>query len=435
MQMASVSFVLKDNKSPTSILMLFRYDNKRVKIYTKQSIEPAFWDKSKKRVRNSIKTNSQGINSKLNEMENVILELYDKILSEYGRRPEPKELKNMFELEYFDKKPQFSKSKHKSLLEVIDEYEKRMTVEGKPKSAEKYREIKKGLLAFGKLYKYEIQFETITEDFRNDFIEYMQIEKNYAETTIHRKLKFLKTIINYALDCRYIDKMNINLKRFVTPYREPDKISLTPSEIQEIEQLDLSRFPKLDRVRDKFVIGLYTGLRFGDFIRLNKNHIEDGKYIVIKQEKTERTITQPFWEEVKRIFEKYDYNLPQPISESKFNAYLKLIAEKCDTLKREQEVKTNVGGKEVVVNKPRHLLVTSHTARRTFVTTNVAKGVELEDIATATGHASIKTLRTYIKLSDKQKADRLASIHKRISEKEKDIANPVKVIQLKSSNL
>jgi len=433
--MASVSFVLKDDKSQTSIMMLFRYDNKRVKIYTKQSIDPVFWDKSKKRVRNTIKINSQDINSKLNEMENAILELYDKVLSEYSRKPDPKELKNLFELEYFDKKPQFSKNKHKSLLEVIDEYEKRMIVENKPKSAEKYREIRKGLIAFGKLYKYEIQFETITEEFRNDFIEYMQLEKGYAETTIYRKLKFVKTIINYAFDCRYIDKMNINLKRFVTPYTEPDKISLTPEEVKEIEQLDLSRTPKLDRVRDKFLIGLYTGLRFGDFIRLNKNHIEDGKYIVIKQEKTEGVIIQPLWDSVKNIFEKYDYELPKPISESKFNLYLKEITKKCETLKREQEVKANVKGKMQVVSTPRHLLTTSHTARRTFVTNNVARGMELEDIATATGHASIKTLRTYIKLNNKQKADRLAAIHKSLSEKEKATEEKTtKIIQLKASN-
>lgn len=431
--MASVTFVLKENKSPTSIILLFRYDNKRVKIYTKQTVDPKFWDKNKRRVRNSIKTDS-AVNGTLNEMENLILELFDRITQEFGRKPEPKELKNLFELEYFESKPQFSKKKHKSLLEVFDEYEKRMLAENKPKSAEKYSEVKKGLIEFGKQYKYEIQFETINENFRNDFIEYMRTEKLYAETTIHRKLKFVKTIINYAIDCKYIREMNINLKRFVTPYTEADTISLTQSELEEIENLDLSKSPKLDRVRDRFLLGCYTGLRFSDFIRINKNHIEDGKYLVIKQKKTDKVITQPFWDSVKRIFEKYEYNLPRPISESNFNSYLKEVTKLCETLKREQEVKQNIKGKVVRLTKPRHSLVTSHTARRTFSTLKAESGWDLEDISTATGHASIKTLRTYIKLNDKQKADRLAKIHNSMEEKKQSQNKEAKIVQMKVSN-
>ena len=52
--MASVTFVLKENKSPTSIILLLRYDNKRVKIYTKQTVDPKFWDKHKDKILSSV---------------------------------------------------------------------------------------------------------------------------------------------------------------------------------------------------------------------------------------------------------------------------------------------------------------------------------------------------------------------------------------------
>ena len=150
--MGHVSFVLKEPKSEkkTSIVLIFRYSNQTVKIYTKQSIEPIFWDKSKQRLKQSLKVNSAKINSLLNEMDSKIVKLYDKVLEDYERNPEPKEFKNLFELEYFQNKPQFSKRKVKLLMEVFDEYEQRMISENKPSSADKYRQAKQNLLDFSK---------------------------------------------------------------------------------------------------------------------------------------------------------------------------------------------------------------------------------------------------------------------------------------------
>ncbi|WP_228429989.1 site-specific integrase [Chryseobacterium binzhouense] len=417
--MGNVSFVLKEPKSikKTSIVLIFRYSNQTVKIYTKQSIEPIFWDKSKQRVRQSLKVNSAKINSLLNEMDSKIVKLYDKVLEDYERNPEPKEFKNLFELEYFQNKPQFSKRKVKLLMEVFDEYGQRMISENKPSSADKYRQAKQNLLDFSKDLSYNVQFETMTNEFRNHFIHYLRHNKKYAETTIHRKLKFIKTIVHYALDCGYISGVKVNLRKFGVADVIPDKIALTQNELKEIENLDLSQNLRLDKIRDRFLIGCYTGLRFSDFIRLNKNHIIDERYIQLKQEKTKDVNTQPFWSEVRKIFEKYDYELPKPISESNFNLYLKEICGLCDTLKKEQEITEYEGGKAKSVYKPRFELVTSHTARRTFVTLKAEQGLALEDIAIATGHKNIKTLQGYMKLDAKQKADRLALMSKKISEK------------------
>ena len=48
--MGYTSFVLKEPNSnkKTSIILLYRYDNKTTKIYTKQTIEPIFWTKQSK---------------------------------------------------------------------------------------------------------------------------------------------------------------------------------------------------------------------------------------------------------------------------------------------------------------------------------------------------------------------------------------------------
>ena len=54
-------------------------------------------------------------------------------------------------------------------------------------------------------------------------------------------------------------------------------------------------------------------------------------------------------------------------------------------------------------------MISSHTARRTFVTLNYGKGVDLDTLKLGTGQKQTKTLQTYIKMNDKQKADLLRS--------------------------
>jgi hypothetical protein len=47
-------------------------------------------------------------------MDSKIVKLYDKVLEDYERNPEPKEFKNLFELEYFQNKPSVFQTKSKT---------------------------------------------------------------------------------------------------------------------------------------------------------------------------------------------------------------------------------------------------------------------------------------------------------------------------------
>lgn len=70
-------------------------------------------------------------------------------------------------------------------------------------------------------------------------------------------------------------------------------------------------FPVLDRVRDLFLIGAYTGLRFSDFSRLEASNIE-GNFIRLKQQKTGGELQyllsmsklKPFCRSIQRGFQK-----------------------------------------------------------------------------------------------------------------------------------
>lgn len=436
--MASVTFSLKEPKSEekTPIILFFRYDSQRIKIYTKQSIEPQFWDRTKNRVKNTVKVNSQKINEQLKEMETLLFELFDKFLIHYERKPTPSELKTIFQKEYFEKVPQFSKVKEKTFFDLFDEYIENKKIEyPSTKTYEKYTQVRNNLLEFEKSLKKSIITENIDLQLRNQYIQFLQDKKGYAQSTIHRHIKFLKTILLYIETLGYKLNPQVKIKGkngFIPSDEISEKIALSENELAEMGNLDLSNNPRLEQVRDRFLIGCYTGLRFSDFVRLNKSNIEDGKYILIRQQKTQQNITIPFFENVKRIFEKYDYQMPRPISEVNFNLYLKEVAKLCDTLREPYETLKTIGGKRVKIQTPRYEQVSTHTARRTFVTLNHARGVELDALMIATGHANIKTIRNYVKLNDKQNADVLRRRMEEVYKKQE--VNETKIITLKTTN-
>jgi hypothetical protein len=68
-----------------------------------------------------------------------------------------------------------------------------------------------------------------------------------------------------------------------------ENIYLNDSELLALYNLDLSNSKRLDNVRDLFLIGCYTGLRFSDFSVLSKKNITED-YIEIEAHKVRETV-------------------------------------------------------------------------------------------------------------------------------------------------
>ena len=56
---------------------------------------------------------------------------------------------------------------------------------------------------------------------------------------------------------------------------QPDTIYLTNKELQELSQLDLKANERLEIVRDLFLIGCYTGMRYSDYTNITKDQIDE----------------------------------------------------------------------------------------------------------------------------------------------------------------
>lgn len=274
----------------------------------------------------------------------------------------------------------------------------------------KYGTIKNLFNDFCEAEGREYDFQDMNEAFYKRFSSYMLNKKKYAKNTYGRAFKFLKTILNEA------SKPDENGKRYnnFTDYKsfatgiseETDSIYLNEAELQSIYELDLSEKPGLDRVRDLFLVGCWTGLRFSDYTTISPDDIKGDRLRVMEQ-KTKGKVVIPLAPTVKEILHKYEFKLPKAISNQKFNEALKDIAELAGL---NEVVVTNItrAGKTETNSQPKFKLVTSHVARRSFATNSLKRGIQPVLIMAITGHKTEKEFWKYVKVTNEEKADLLA---------------------------
>ncbi|MFV0207935.1 site-specific integrase [Empedobacter falsenii] len=400
--MIKTTFVLKEPKSSseTIIYLVMRWDGLQMKISTKQKVNPKFWNKDRLKVKETIsEKNHQHINKELVEIEKVAYKMFNSFTDTFKRKPNSEELKNLIEQEYFQNNPMFKKVDKKTILDYFDDYIETIKSTTAHTTVQKYKQAKENFKDFQKDKKRIYNTEMIDLKFRNEYVEYLIETKKYAPTTVYRKMKFLRTVLYFIENLGIKVNPFLHNSRFLTKDIEVDNIALSESEIDEMERLKLSDNKRLEQVRDLFLVACYTGQRFSDLNKINQSNIIDDEYIAIRQQKTNEQLTLPLLKVVKTILVKYSYKLPK-ISNVKFNEYIKEVAKLCETLNKQY----NGDNKKV-----RWQMISSHTARRTFVTLNYGKGVDLDTLKLGTGHKQTKTLQTYIKMNDKQKADLLRS--------------------------
>src|SRR5439155_12267898 len=150
----------------------------------------------------------------------------------------------------------------------------------------------KHLTDFQATVKKKLDFSTIDLDFYNSYTEYLTKKVKLSTNTIGKHIQVVKLILNEATERGINTNLSYKSKRFLTVREKSESIYLTESEIKELESLNLSAKDKLERVRDLFLIGCYSGLRYSDYSILKPQHIKDG-FIETTQIKTGEPVVIP----------------------------------------------------------------------------------------------------------------------------------------------
>src|SRR5206468_2066940 len=112
---------------------------------------------------------------------------------------------------------------------------------------------------------------------------------------------------------------------FSFSYEEADAVYLKAAEIEKLHQFDLNTNKRLEQIRDLFIFGCHTGLRFSDFTAIRPENIittNNIKILDVITRKTNERVNIPCHPTVLEIFQKYKHNmnmLPRSVSNQKFN--------------------------------------------------------------------------------------------------------------------
>lgn len=228
----------------------------------------------------------------------------------------------------------------------------------------------------------DIYLKEIKLGFIQSFHTFLITKKKMSQNTTTKHLVFLKKMMNLAIANSYLTFNPISIYKIEREKVEID--FLDQEELRKIVNFD-STLERLERAKDMFLFGCFTGLAYIDIKTLSKENIvkdDEGRlWIKKKRIKTGVLSRIPLLPMAKMILDKYKGKEKLlPIQDpSDVNRYLKDIAVLCGITKN----------------------ITFHTSRHTFASTvTLANNISIEVVAKMMGHTNTRMTNHYAKLVD-----------------------------------
>jgi integrase len=410
------TFKLKQPNGTKESLIYFRSffnnENKNFIYSTGEKIKPSEWD-FEGRQPNDL--NGRSKRAEIHRSVKMQLDRYSSFFTEIVNRYKNinEELTVDILKQRFDEK--FKKITVKSdffriYQEFLDEKENDYTGNSISNSTLKRYKCNKNLLEdFESNCKVKMSLGKFDDKLYNKFLKYCIEEKKHSANTLHRNVGLLKTFLLWALNKKYT--YNNNFIAFKKPAKfTTDEIALNYEQVELIYNYDFSDNKRLERVRDLFVFGCTTGMRFGNYSTISRSDV-DGNFIrVIDLKSKSKNLAIPLNSISKSILEKYDFNLPS-ITNQKMNEYIKEVFKKLEFT--DEIKKTMKYGDELVDQKAEFWTrISSHTARRSFITIMKNKRVPDKVIMSYTGHTSLEVFNAYYRPSEDDKINYMNEVFK-----------------------
>ena len=360
--------------------MLIGAYGERAEFQTGKKIEVENWDNGKQQAKGK-STEAKLLNAYLNQLRNKVY-LKEIELMKRGFLITARLLRDAV----VDKVEALNE---KTLFQVFAEHneeQKKLVGKGVSKATYFISEYTDRLLKEFVKQKYkrtDLYLRELNIAFIQSFHTFLRTDKGMAQNSSTKHLKLLKKIANMAVANSH---MTYNPFATYKIEREPVEIDfLDEDELRKIINFD-TPLPRLERAKDMFLFGCFTGLSYIDIKTLAPEHFEkDGAgRIWIKKRRVKTGVLSriPLLPIAKLILDKYKGGEKLlPIQDpADINKYLKDIAILCDIKKR----------------------ITFHTSRHTFASTvTLANNISLEVVSKMLGHTNTRMTTHYAKLIDK----------------------------------
>lgn len=249
----------------------------------------------------------------------------------------------------------------------------------------------------------------INKDFMESFISYLINTKKNNNTTVEKKVGMLQQILRIAYKQGLLASSGA-LEDIKVQRSSTDIIFLKQKELKALEQYN-SPNDKLEKVKDCFLFGCYTGLRYSDLQQIHQAHYvkkqEKGEHFHVLRftiKKTRKTHEIALPPKAVKIIEKY-WDLQKlkkllpVVSNQKFNEYLKELCEFAE-INTEVEISAHHGSEVKTELKKKFEILSCHSARHTYAILSLENGMRPEVLQRNLGHSKLSQTMDYVKILD-----------------------------------
>ena len=383
-------YLKRPYNTKSAIDMVCRFNGKRFKVGVGLTVKTENWSKKKQRLKERV-TKGIEMNAYLDKCERTILEIFYQF-KKSGTLPSPKFIRKEFGHQVK------GVPRGDSFFEFFQKHINQQEPNWQRSTFTDYRRTLITLKEFDKQWENDLHYHTIDLEFYEDFKTYLLKQRNQNLNTFGKRIKVLKTVLNRATEYGLNKNFAYKTNSFKVYNSVADHIYLTTSEVKRMISLKLSS-KSYRAVRDLFIIGCITGIRFSDYNKLIKNNVQKmGKHQVLRFRvmKTFQHITIPLHSKVIEILESWDYNIPL-YSNGYSNMLLKEIGKLAEINEEVLFIK-NTGNSKVEERYNKYELICTHTARRSFATNLYLSGkVQMHEIMKLTGHKKERSFMRYVK--------------------------------------
>lgn len=420
--MASAIYILKKEKDkgesdPLLIVLHYRVSGDQKLIYsTGQKIAPKNWSKQKQRARPSY-TKATELNAYLDKLAERVDAAALAIRTE-GRSVTREELRQRIHEKQKSADEQHEKNNVLAFLNDFIEIQRaehrkegRNAADIGVNTLKIYSTLRIYLTGYCKQHGIlRLTFDHMDQPFFDSFKRYLRTKQNsLGNNSLIKYLRTLKALLRKAVRLKYTTSREFELAEINVSAEESEAIFLTEGEIASVyscrkayEAWDNGESLQIEA--DRLVLGCCIGMRFGDSITIQPEHVvrrTDGVILIkLKTQKTGELISVPLLHPAAiEILERYGWASPPPVTSQHANRTFKTV---CSIAGINEPVTLSTGE-----NVPKWQLVTTHTMRRSFATNHYLNGVPSIILMRFTGHRSERSFFKYIRIDRLQAADQI----------------------------
>ncbi len=276
------------------------------------------------------------------------------------------------------------------------------------------------------------------KEFYLSFTAYLYEDLRHRDNYVGRMVKLLRSFFNYLINEK---GMNIGFfhRKFYVPSEDVDIVVISPERLNHLiysKELEKELSPELRKVKDVFVFGCAVALRYSDLMALTKANLEiinERMYIKVQSKKTQTYTRVKLPEYAIQLINRYSKNYVQKIlpvfNKAYMNKKIKVIMELAGFKEPIERTRQRRGIPEMVYKNVKTKTtyrfcdaVTTHTMRRSAITTMLSLGMNEQMVRQISGHAAnSKEFYRYVAFAQNYIDTEIDQVHEKLNHKKLEL--------------